>query len=128
MGSSGSGSMVTFFSPDSVTRTLPPGVSPIVSRILAGITTWPLAEVLTIGITVHLFPRRLNIINQNITFDKEGVKVDPSTAWRCRRVVLSDGIVVGALWPRLRLGGVDPRRQGHEFRVGERYRVILDGG
>lgn len=36
--------------------------------------------------------------------------------------------VSGALWPRLRLGRVDPRRQGHEFRAGERCRVILDGG
>ncbi len=70
--------MVTVFSPDSVTRTLPPGVSPIVFRILTGITTWPLAEVLTIGIFVHLFPQTLNISKQSITCDKEGVKNDPA--------------------------------------------------
>lgn len=88
--------MVTFLLSANVTRTLPPGVSPIVFRILAGITTWPLAESLTIGITVHLFPRMLNIINQSVTFDKEGVKDDPRAPWGYQGVLLSDRVAAGA--------------------------------
>ena len=94
MGSSGMGSMVTFFSPAKVTRTLPPGLSPIFSRISAGMTTWLLAEVLTIGIFVRLFLQTLNVLNQSITFDKEGVKDDPGAAWRYFGVLPSDHAAV----------------------------------
>ena len=69
MGSSGIGSMVTFLSSANVTRTLPPGLSLIVSRILAGITTCPLAEVFTIGIVVYPFLDMLNISSVSITSD-----------------------------------------------------------
>lgn len=77
MGSSGIGSMVTVLSSANVTRTLPPGLSLIVSRILAGITTWPLAEVLTIGIVVYPFLYTLNISSVSITPDQKGVKAGP---------------------------------------------------
>ena len=59
--------MVTFFSPDRVTRTLPPGFSLIVFRIFAGITTCPLAEVFTMGIVVHLIVGLFNFRNKSIT-------------------------------------------------------------
>lgn len=50
MGSSGSGSRAIRLSLSTVIRTFLPGLSPIFLRISAGITTWPLARVLTIGI------------------------------------------------------------------------------
>jgi len=65
MGSSGSGSMVTNFSLAKVTKTLPPGLSPIFSRISAGMTTWPLAEVLTIGIysSSHMTLHHIEVVS-----------------------------------------------------------------
>ena len=77
MGSSGSSSMVTSFSLAKVTKTLPPGLSPIFSRISAGMTTWPLAEVLTIGIYVSLCSRTLNVASESVTLDYESGKNNP---------------------------------------------------
>ncbi len=76
MGSSGTGSMVTLFCSAVVTRTLPPGFNPIFSRISAGMTTCPLAEVFTIGIFVHLIHHWLNVSYECITLQTEGVKGD----------------------------------------------------
>jgi len=77
MGSSGSGSMVTNFSLAKVTKTLLPGLSPIFSRISAGMTTWPLAEVLTIGIYVSLCSRTLNVASKSVTLDQDSGKNNP---------------------------------------------------
>ena len=54
IGSSGTASIITCLLLMSVTKARPPGFRPIFSRISAGITTWPLDEVFTIGISVYL--------------------------------------------------------------------------
>ena len=54
MGSSGTTSSIACLLLTNVIKTLPPGFRPIFSRISAGMTTWHLAEVLTIGICVSL--------------------------------------------------------------------------
>lgn len=96
MGSSAIGSMVTLFSPARVTRTLAPGLSPIFSRRSAGMTTWPLADVVTMGIAVHPFLITFNVSLLSITMPILGVKRHggcapgasgqalPGAAGRCR--------------------------------------------
>lgn len=53
-GSSGTGRRITVSWPPRVSRTLSPGFSPSFFRKGAGMTTCPLADVVTIGIDVHL--------------------------------------------------------------------------
>jgi hypothetical protein len=60
MGSSGTGWIVTEFSPAKVTSTLAPGRRPIFCRSDAGITTCPLADVSTTGMDVNLQTGMLN--------------------------------------------------------------------
>lgn len=54
MGSSGTASIIICLLLTNVIKARPPGLRPIFSRISAGMTTWPLAEVFTIGISVYL--------------------------------------------------------------------------
>ncbi len=51
-GSSATGSISTRRPPAWLTSTRSPGLSPMISRSRAGTTTWPLGEVLTIGIAI----------------------------------------------------------------------------
>ena len=50
-----------------VTSTLAPGLRPIFLRNAAGMTTCPLAEVVTTGIDVHLLAVTLNVNEMSIT-------------------------------------------------------------
>jgi hypothetical protein len=54
---------------------LAPGFSPILSRRSAGMTTWPLADVVTMGIAVHLNRIALNYSSGSITILMLGVKL-----------------------------------------------------
>lgn len=76
IGSSGTGSMITFRVSAKVTSTFPPGRSPIRSRSSAGMTTCPLLEVSTMAICVHLFANMFNLRTFCITPLRMNVKVD----------------------------------------------------
>src|SRR3989304_7960133 len=67
MGSCGTGSMATFRLSTRVTRTFLPGLSPIFLRISAGMTIWPFARVLTIGMRVPLHNYAFNVDSKRIT-------------------------------------------------------------
>jgi len=66
--------MITFRVSAKVTRTLPPGRSPMRSRSSAGMTTCPLAEVLTMAICVHLIAVAFNFRAYCITLLSVDVK------------------------------------------------------